>query len=31
VAGGRLQLPRSATAKPNPEFLAVRYERFRAA
>jgi putative restriction endonuclease len=31
VAGGNLQLPRSPTAKPNPEFLAERYERFKAA
>lgn len=31
VAGSRLLLPRDAAAKPNPEFLAERFERFMAA
>jgi putative restriction endonuclease len=31
VAGGRLILPRNPASKPNPDFLAERFERFRAA
>jgi putative restriction endonuclease len=31
IAGGRLILPRNEALKPNPEFLAERFERFRAA
>jgi putative restriction endonuclease len=31
MAGSRLVLPRSAALRPNPEFLAERYARFRAA
>jgi putative restriction endonuclease len=31
VAGSRLVLPRGATLKPNRDFLAERYDRFRAA
>jgi putative restriction endonuclease len=31
VAGGRLLLPRADASKPNREFLAERFERFRAA
>jgi putative restriction endonuclease len=31
IAGARLILPRQAASQPNPEFLAVRFERFQAA
>jgi putative restriction endonuclease len=31
MAGNRLILPRKAALRPNPEFLAERYARFRAA
>ena len=31
VAGAQLRLPRRAESKPNPDFLAERFERFRAA
>lgn len=31
VSGGKLLLPRSSSAKPNPDFLAERFDRFRAA
>jgi putative restriction endonuclease len=31
IAGGRLLLPRAEASKPNREFLAERFERFRAA
>jgi putative restriction endonuclease len=31
IAGGRLILPRNAALKPNPEFLAERFDRFKAA
>ena len=31
IAGGRLILPRSEALRPNPEFLAERFDRFKAA
>lgn len=31
IAGGRLTLPRNSALRPNPEFLAERFDRFRAA
>lgn len=31
VAGGRLILPRNAAARPNPDYLTERFDRFRAA